>query len=168
MKSKSESYMHNYAKITLTSWLRKKYNKGWNCLINLNDPTMKNKSDSKKWKILTEYPVCKSNNKKSLIGVDIMWNDWNNKSHKFVRKDGIPEYWELKKNGIDVLFIFDVVLIYDDVIISVFEVEHKNPSNDKKIKFLKKNNIKFYELSAFDILDNTHPPKNLTCLKFIN
>ena len=144
----SESYIHRYAKQTLTSWLRRKRSGKIKWIlqdINLSDWNKNNKT----YGVCIEYPIIKENNE--FKGHTISWNE------------KIPTYYQLKQNNIKPLFIFDIAVINCESgkIEQVFEIKYKSPMTKNKIKFLKDQNIEYYELDAINILNNCRPPKYL-------
>jgi hypothetical protein len=145
----NESYLHKYAKQTLASWLRRKRSGKLKWI--LEDITLSSWNDNKSKTIgvCIEYPLVK------ISGGEYKGHtiSWDNK---------IPTYYQLKQDNIKPEFMFDIAVINNSGNIeSVFEIEFKSPMTQKKIKFLNDHNIKYYEVSALDIMTNCRPPKQL-------
>lgn len=143
-----ESYLHRYAKQTLASWLRRKRSGkiSWALQeINMTKWTKTNKTCG----VCIEYPIVKDNNEYK--GHTISWNG------------KIPTYYQLKKDKIKPLFMFDVAVINCDTgqVEVVFEIKYKSPMTAKKIKFLNEQGIEYYEIPAINILEKCRPPKYL-------
>lgn len=162
-----ESYLHKYAKVVVSSWLRKRIRIGEN-FKGLSNITLDiDYTELKKQKpmhgVYMEYPVCEDTKTKKKVGIDILWDDWlkdNKMESKVKSKNRIPTSYELKEmeSELKVLGLFDIGLVDDGKLKYVFEIEHKHPSTAKKIKFIKDNVIKGYEISAQKVMEQVKCP----------
>lgn len=142
----TETYLHRYAKQTLASWLKRKRSGKLNWI--LQDVILSETNNNKTYGIQIEYPIVKI--------------DGGFKGHTIPWDDKIPTYYQLKQQNIIPKFIFDIAVINDlGNIEQVFEIKYKNAMSANKIKFLNNQGIKYYELSALEILEHCRPPKFL-------
>ncbi len=151
-----ESGLHYYAKIVMSSWLRKMAGiKDFKGLNNINF-TCATKSPGPMYGVYTEYPVCLEKNTKKIIGLEMTWdeyckiNDWKAKA-----KHGIPSKYELKPayDRFTILHIFDVVVMDGTKLAYIFEIKHTHAMDAKKIKFIEKYQIPTFEVSAQWVLE---------------
>jgi hypothetical protein len=168
-----ESYLHKYAKVVVSSWLRKKIRIGKKFKGMSNLKLDLDYEELKKQKpmlgVYMEYPVCKDMKTKKKIGIDIMWNKWlvdNNLDSKVKSKSRIPTSYELKdiESYAKVVGVFDIGIITNNKLKYVIEIEHKHPTTPKKIKFIQDNNIKGYEISAQKVMEQVQCPFTIDCL----
>lgn len=182
-----ESYMHQYAKVVLASWLRKKVKIGSkfkglaNINLTLNDSP---KLYAPMYNVYSEYPICKDKNGQIIglqFGADLLdgsklisnhgWDQWcQDNNTKFASKHNVPSSYELKKyidsKELTILHIFDVVYIHPDTknLECVFEIMHKHPVTEYKKKFIKEHSLKGYEISAEWIMNKVDSPFNVECI----
>jgi hypothetical protein len=173
-----ESYLHKHAKKVFAGWLHKYFRigqnfKGMNGIdLNINWEWCRRHNA-----ILIEYPVCVDRKTKKLIGLmpennseikGIEWSDWL-KSQSLSINASVPNHYDLKKwkeeKRLKILYIFDIAVIDNSGLKYVFEVCHKSPSSDKKIKWLNDHKIKGYEISAGWIMNQVKSPYTIEILK---
>lgn len=172
-----ESYMHKYAKVVLSTWLRKKIRIGESYKGLCNVP-LPNKGISPMFNTYVEYPICKDKNN-AIIGIQPLgvnnghsWSEWLKTNGKKVsQKHNIPTSFELKQweNELTPLHIFDIaVLDSENKIHSVFEIQHQHPVTEHKKRFLLDNKIKCYEISAEWVMNKVKSPFSIECIQIIN
>lgn len=173
-----ESYMHKYAKVVLSTWLRKKIRIGdtYKGLANIPTPS---KGSAPMYNTYSEYPVCKDKNNK-IIGLKPLnpknghsWSEWlKNNGKKVSQKHNIPTSFELKQweSELTPLHIFDIAILDPDTMMvhSVYEIQHQHPVTEHKKKFLEDHNIKCYEISAEWIMNKVKSPFAIECIQIIN
>lgn len=174
MTKHCESYLHRYAKVTLSSWLRKKIRIGPN-FKGLNNIDLSGASSglsklSPMYGVYTEYPVC-SDGSDQIIGLTITWSEWLTKNNITVNnKTNIPTVYDIKqfdkKLKVKLLYVFDVAIVDSVGIKYVFEIEHKNPSTPEKVQFLLDRKIIGYEISAQKIMEQVKLPYNIEFLHY--
>lgn len=170
----SESNMHYYSKIVVSSWLRKMVGKNCKGMNNLNIETV-DKKFSPMFDVYTEYPVCFDQKTRKIVGLCrtsdtklngacCIWEDWfeENPEFKVKAKSKIPTSYEIKqnmKNRLTILYLFDIGVIDNGKLKYAFEIEYKHPIDDKKAKFIEKHQITTYEISAEWIMNLTRDSK---------
>jgi hypothetical protein len=172
-----ESYMHKYAKVVLSTWLRKKIRIG-ETYQGLSNVPLPSKKEAPMYNTYVEYPICKAKNN-VIVGLKPLnvknghsWSEWlKNNGKKVSQKHNIPTSFELKQweTELTPLHIFDIaVLDSDNKIHSVFEIQHQHPITEHKKKFLVENKIKGYEISAEWIMNKVKSPFTIDCIQVIN
>lgn len=170
-----ESYMHRYAKVVLSTWLRKKIRIG-ETYKGLNNVPLPLKGLAPMYNTYVEYPICKDKNNK-IIGIKSLnsknghpWSEWlKNNNKKVSQKHNIPTNFELKQweDELTPLHIFDIAVLDPETmtINSVFEIQHQHPVTEHKKKFLQDNKIKCYEISAEWIMNKVKSPFVVDCIQ---
>lgn len=179
-----ESYMHKYAKTVLASWLRKKIRIGEKYKGLENVPLKCSKKRPPSLDVYLEYPVCLDKQTKDIVGIVgsscgtltpgkdtgecLIWAEWLKKQGKKVRsKNGVPSVWEIKdtfKKELKILAVFDIGVIDNGKLYSVFEVRHKHAIDDKKWAFIKEHSLECYEIDATWIMEKVKPPFSVQLL----
>jgi hypothetical protein len=188
MHSGSESYLHRFAKQTLASWLRGGIRVGENYqgLQPLMAHVPYAGCTAPMYNIYEEYPIATTGIPTKQIGPRRTcqrsddpegteevaresecshlsgWHCFSAEDQtQWKHKHGIPTRKELilcpTIKRID--FLFDVAMIdCDGNLKCVFEVCHTNPIDKKKIRWLKDNQVPWFEMSAEWIMKQTRSP----------
>lgn len=155
-----ESYLHRYAKTVVYGWLKKKYTndkQGW-----ILSDLLPMDANPAKYELFMEYPIIhyksKSYGLKNEYAVLNKNNDIFKGSGKIPTKRSITKFTKFE-------FLFDLAVIRDGNLYAVFEIMNTCPSSPEKIKFLKDNGIKCFEIDAGCIMKMCRPPKKIDCIQ---
>ena len=153
-----ESYIHKYSKTLLKEFFES--NK-----LEINKKEFNEfefaESDNNNYTVLLEYPVVI---KDSFNSLKFNWSQLLSNGND----DYIPSYTELRKLNLVPIAFIDLVVCNKGVPCYFFELCHKNPVSDLKIKKLKDANINnLLEVSSYWLLSQIKKPDKLRYIKLI-
>lgn len=176
-----ESYKHQFAKTTLTQWLRDvAAEAGHDNYAALSPVDWRVNRKGPNWGVWTEYPICGYREMCGGIGDGQVWDetDWDDSQivegpYIVGRKPNSlldvrpPSYEEVIGLGLTPLVIFDVAVQHKGFITYALEVVHRNDISDKKLEHLKQIGIQTYTIDADWILTRVKRPTTLVCKRVV-